>query len=52
MVGCLAMEVNWGRERALISWTPAREIASSLYENVGEAKKRISRCCSYSVSWD
>ena len=44
MVGCLAMEGSWGRERALISQTPARKSGSRFLGNVGEAKERISRC--------
>ena len=44
MVGCLAMEGNWGRKRALINQTPAKKTASRFLENVGEAKERISRC--------
>lgn len=45
MVGGLLLEVDWGRERAFISWTAGRESASSFYGNVGEGKNWISWSC-------
>ena len=51
MVGCLVMEGNWGRERALIAELRQEKLPQAFGGNVGEAGKRISRCCFYSVSW-
>ena len=38
MVGSCLLEVDRGRERAFISWTPGRENGPSFYGTVGEEK--------------